>query len=67
MADPTCPACSAEGIENIVSAESSERAKGGNPWFHVVFCDRCGHIYGVLAKHVFGPSSGPTLVVKDHR
>ncbi len=67
MADPTCPACSAEGIENIVSADSQERAKGGNPWFQVVYCDRCGHIYGVIAKHVFGPAGGPTLVVQDRR
>ena len=41
------------------------RSKDGMPWFNVVHCDRCGHVYGVLAKHVFGKGGGPQLVLRD--
>ena len=52
MAKPKCPSCGVEGIEKVVSQDSKEQSKGGNPWFNIVFCEDCGHIYGVFAKHV---------------
>ena len=62
MAKPTCPECAAEGIEHIVSEESTETSKGGDAWFNVAYCSSCGHIYGVFAKRVLGPSlSVPNL------
>jgi hypothetical protein len=39
-------------MEYIVSAESEEKSQGGVVWFYVVYCDQCGHVYGVFAKHV---------------
>lgn len=57
MADhpPKCPDCGAEGIDKIVSVESEEKSGEDNPWFSVVHCDECGHVYGVITKHVFTP------------
>ncbi len=67
MAEPRCPSCDTVGIEHIVSADSPTKSKDGMPWFNVVFCGNCGHVYGVLAKHVFGKGGGPQLVVQDRR
>lgn len=53
MAEPTCPKCQATGIEKIVSKNSVERSRIGTPWFIVVYCKDCGHIYNVMPKHVF--------------
>lgn len=63
MADPKCPECSAAGMAHIVSKESSERSKTRQPWFLVVHCDQCGHIYGVLAKHTFSQPIPPKLTL----
>ncbi len=52
MAEPVCPSCSVTGMEHIVCRESEAQSKGGDPWFDVVHCDSCGHVYGVFAKHV---------------
>ncbi len=49
---PKCNSCGVEGIEHIISKKSKEESKGGDPWFNIVYCDKCGHIYGVFAKHV---------------
>jgi uncharacterized Zn finger protein len=56
MADPKCPECGATGTEHIVSKDSDEQSKGGDPWFNIVHCDKCGHVYGVFAKVVRSPS-----------
>ncbi len=61
MAEPTCPSCGAAGIEHIVSKDSAERSKTRQPWFIIVYCDACGHIYNVLAKHVFSQPVTPKL------
>lgn len=61
MAEPTCPKCGASGIEHIVSKESVERSKTKQPWYLVVYCNQCGHIYDVLAKHVFSQPVTPKL------
>jgi uncharacterized Zn finger protein len=54
MAEPHCPECRIEGLAHIVSKESVERSRNRDPWFTVVHCSACGHVYGVFAKHVFG-------------
>ncbi len=67
MAEPKCPSCSIEGLEHVVSSESAERAKQGNPWFYIAYCEDCGHVYGVFAKHVFGTKAGPQLVLPERK
>ncbi len=63
MAEPRCPACDVSGMEHIVSKESRERSKTKQPWFLVVHCDQCGHVYGVLAKHTFSQPVTPKLTL----
>jgi len=64
MAEPKCPECQIEGIEHIVSKDSVERAKDNHAWFQVAYCDGCGHIYGVFAKHTIpAGKKGPQLVL----
>ena len=65
MAEPKCPQCQAEGISFIVSKDSVEKSKQGAPWFSVVHCNQCGHIYNVITKHVFTPNRGSKLVIPD--
>lgn len=59
MAEPKCPECGTKGLDKIVSEESSQHSKGGDAWFEVVFCENCGHIYGVFAKHVLAHDMKP--------
>ena len=59
MAEPKCPECGMTGMDALVSPESQEASEGGDPWFSVVYCDGCGHIYGVFAKHVMSHKMGP--------
>jgi hypothetical protein len=54
-AQPKCPDCGARGLHHIVSEPSRKESKGGDPWHEVVFCDQCGHVYGVYAKVVYSP------------
>jgi len=66
MAEPKCPSCAVEGIEHIVSKDSTEKARDNRAWFQVAYCDSCGHIYGVFAKHTMHHpirQSGPQLVL----
>ena len=65
MAEPKCPDCGAQGAQHIVSSDSVEKSRDGKPWFAIVHCDECGHVHGVFAKHIFGPRSGPQLVVRE--
>ncbi len=65
MAEPKCPECGVEGMSHIVSKESEERSKTKQPWFLVIHCDRCGHIYDVVAKHVFSTPVPPKLVLPE--
>jgi hypothetical protein len=68
MAEPRCPRCGIEGIEHIVAGDSVEKAQNGRAWFNVAYCQACGHVYGVFAKHVLGGrGSGPQLVLEDRR
>lgn len=55
-AEPKCPSCQVQGIQQIVSSESEEQSKNGDTWFYVVYCSNCGHVYGVFTKIVHAPS-----------
>ena len=65
MSEPKCPDCGVVAIDDPTPPDSTEKSKDGKPWFNVVFCDECGHVYGVLAKHIFGSRGGPQLAVKE--
>jgi uncharacterized Zn finger protein len=65
MVEPKCPDCGISGMEHLVSRESIERSRNRQPWFLVVHCDGCGHVYGVVAKHVFNQAVPPRLVLPD--
>ena len=64
-AEPTCPSCSVAGIQHFASKESMERSRSRDPWFIVVYCDNCGHVYDVVAKHVFTQSATARLFMRD--
>ena len=53
---PKCPSCSVVGKEHIVHELSDLHSKGGDPWFDIVHCAKCGHVYGVFNKVSLGPS-----------
>jgi uncharacterized Zn finger protein len=54
--EPKCPSCYIEGTHHIVSAESKEKVwsgrRGDDPWFYIIHCDTCGHVYSIIAKQV---------------
>jgi hypothetical protein len=50
-------------MSHIVSKDSVERSKTKQPWFLVIHCDSCGHVYGVLAKHTFSQPVTPKLTL----
>ena len=64
-AEPTCPSCNIAGIQHFASKESMERSRSRDPWFVVVYCDNCGHVYDVMAKHVFTQSATARLFMRD--
>lgn len=63
MAEPTCPNCAASGMEHLVSKDSVERSRTKDPWFIVVYCDSCGYVYDVIAKHTFTQPTTPRFVI----
>lgn len=66
MAEPKCPSCSVSGIEHFASKASGETAKNGTPWFYVVYCNQCGHVYEVINKHTFSANQSK-FVMPDLR
>ena len=50
-ADPKCPSCSVVGIDHIISRKGGSSGSRGKQFvlapFNVIFCDACGHVYGV--------------------
>jgi len=50
MVEPKCPDCKVQGLDHIVNSNSKEQSNGGDPWFNIVHCDACGHVYGVFNK-----------------
>ncbi len=61
MAKPKCPSCGMEGTGHIVSERSEEESGTGDEWFSIVYCDNCGYVYGVFAKHVLGHTISPLV------
>jgi hypothetical protein len=58
MAEPKCPSCNLSGIGYFGYADSDTVSKVTNaPWFTVIYCTNCGHVYGVIAKEVFVPGA----------
>ena len=49
--DPKCPSCSVVGIDHIISRKGGSGGTRGKQFvlapFNVIFCDACGHVYGV--------------------
>jgi DnaJ-class molecular chaperone len=53
-AEPKCPSCSIVGTDHIVSRRSGSAGARGKQFitapFNVIFCNACGHVYGVTAN-----------------
>jgi len=49
--EPRCPKCAVVGIEHVIARKSSSGPARGKQFisspFQVIFCDQCGHVYGV--------------------
>jgi hypothetical protein len=59
VVQPKCPECGVSGVEHIAQADSAITSRGGDPWFNIAYCDKCGHVYGVFAKITYGPTQVP--------
>ena len=53
-AEPKCPVCSTIGTEHIVSRRAGSATARGKQFitapFNIIFCDSCGHVYGVASS-----------------
>ncbi len=47
VAQPKCPSCQVQGKGNITTLPSEQKAPGGLARYEIVFCEKCGHVYGV--------------------
>lgn len=51
--EPQCPTCSVVGIDHVISRKSGSGMGRGKQFitspFQVIFCDQCGHVYGITA------------------
>ena len=49
--EPKCPSCSIVGTEHLIARKGGAATSRGKQFimapFSVVFCDACGHVYGV--------------------
>ena len=49
--EPKCPQCSVTGVDQIVSRKGGGGSGRGKQFivspFNVIFCNQCGHVYGV--------------------
>jgi len=49
--EPKCPSCSAMGMDHVISRKAGSSTGRGKQFvtspFQVVFCDQCGHVYGI--------------------
>jgi len=63
VAAPKCPDCGVAGVEKVVSTPSRERSKAKQPWFYIVHCADCGHIYNTITKHTFTQAVTPNFVL----
>ena len=47
--DPKCPSCGIEGMDCIKEFPNIGTKRGnGDPWYEIVACIKCGHVYGTL-------------------
>jgi len=49
--EPKCPSCSVLGADHIISRKAGATSTRGKQFilspFNIIFCDACGHVYGV--------------------
>ena len=49
--EPQCPNCSVVGMDHVISRKSGSGMGRGKQFitspFQVIFCDHCGHVYGI--------------------
>lgn len=49
--EPKCPSCSVVGTDHIISRKAGSSSARGKQFilapFNIVFCNACGHVYGV--------------------
>jgi curved DNA-binding protein CbpA len=49
--EPQCPSCSVVGMDHVISRKAGSGMARGKQFitspFQVIFCDQCGHVYGV--------------------
>jgi curved DNA-binding protein CbpA len=52
--EPECPKCSVVGMDHVISRKSGSGMGRGKQFiispFQVIFCDQCGHVYGVASQ-----------------
>ena len=52
--EPQCPICSVVGVDHVISRKSGSGMGRGKQFitspFQVIFCDQCGHVYGVAGS-----------------
>ncbi|MDP7500754.1 MAG: hypothetical protein QGH50_15095 [SAR324 cluster bacterium] len=47
--NPKCPSCGIVGMDFIKEFPNVGTKRGsGDPWFEIVACIKCGHVYGTL-------------------
>ena len=53
--EPRCPECSVAGTKYITTKKAGAGASRGKQFidtpFSIVFCSKCGHVYGVVGTH----------------
>jgi curved DNA-binding protein CbpA len=49
--EPRCPNCAAAGMDHVISRKSGSSKSRGKQFvispFQIIFCDQCGHVYGI--------------------
>ena len=47
--NPKCPSCGIVGMDFIKEFPNVGTKRGsGDPWFEIIACIKCGHVYGTL-------------------
>ena len=47
--NPKCPSCGIVGMDFIREFPNvGTKRGGGDPWFEIIACIKCGHVYGTL-------------------
>jgi DnaJ-class molecular chaperone len=52
--EPKCPSCSVVGTDHIISRKAGSSSARGKQFilapFNIIFCNACGHVYGVTSN-----------------